>query len=183
MASDDRADCRWNARVIMYHADLEPMFSEFITAHPRCPKDPDLPAVRYAIKEFMEEQAPSIFFKERWAASYNPARKVTYVSWFLDTIAYFLDKLDFTTLASPPVETKFPVFIAEPPSAPLDPAPPQCSQAPAASSPSVASRPIAAGPPSRPASPGSGMPAGLQAWRHWRRGSDNHLRPPTKSAR
>jgi hypothetical protein len=167
----------------MYHADLEPMFSEFITAHPRCPKDPDLPAVRYAIKEFMEEQAPSIFFKERWAASYNPARKVTYVSWFLDTIAYFLDKLDFTTLASPPVETKFPVFIAEPPSAPLDPAPPQCSQAPAASSPSVASRPIAAGPPSRPASPGSGMPAGLQAWRHWRRGSDNHLRPPTKSAR
>src|ERR1700720_249123 len=96
MASDDRADCRWNARVIMYHADLEPMFSEFITAHPRCPKDPDLPAVRYAIKEFMEEQAPSIFFKERWAASYNPARKVTYVSWFLDTIAYFLDKLDFT---------------------------------------------------------------------------------------
>ena len=61
----------------MYHADLEPMFSEFITAHPRCPKDPDLPAVRDAIKEFMEEQAPSIFFKERWAASYNPARKVT----------------------------------------------------------------------------------------------------------
>jgi hypothetical protein len=182
MASDDRADCRWNARVIMYHADLEPMFSEFITAHPRCPKDPDLPAVRYAIKEFMEEQAPSIFFKERWAASYNPARKVTYVSWFLDTIAYFLDKLDFTTLASPPVETKFPVFIAEPPSAPLDPAPPQCSQAPAASSPSVASRPIAAGPPSRPASPGSGMPAGLQAWRHWRRGTPSPTSPRTREA-
>jgi hypothetical protein len=57
-----------------------PMLSEVITAHPRCPKDPDLPAVRYAIKESMEEQAPPSFFKERWAASYNPARKVTYVS-------------------------------------------------------------------------------------------------------
>jgi hypothetical protein len=74
--------------------NLEPMLSNFITAHPRCPKDPDLPAVRYAIKQFMEEQAPSNFFKERWAASYDPARKVTYVSWFLGTIAYFLDKLD-----------------------------------------------------------------------------------------
>jgi hypothetical protein len=70
--------------------DLEPMYSGFITAHPRCPKDPDLPAVRYAIKAFMEEQAPSNFMKERWAASYDPARKVTYVSWFLGTIAYFL---------------------------------------------------------------------------------------------
>ena len=38
--------------------------------------DSDLPAVRYAIKQFMEEQAPSNFFKERWAASYGPARKV-----------------------------------------------------------------------------------------------------------
>ena len=43
----------------------------------------------------MEEQAPSNFMKERWAASYDPARKVTYVSWFLGTVAYFLDKLDF----------------------------------------------------------------------------------------
>jgi hypothetical protein len=108
------------------------MLSGFITARPRCPKDPDLPAVRYAIKEFMEEQAPSNFMKERWAASYDPARKVTYVSWFLGTVAYFLDKLDFTTLVPPPVETQFPVFIAEPPSAPLDPAPPQCNQALAA---------------------------------------------------
>jgi hypothetical protein len=113
-----------------------PMLSEFITAHP--PTNPGLPAVRYALKEFMEEQAPSNFSKEPWAASYDPARKVTYVSWFLGTIAYFLDKLDFTSLVSPAVETKFPVFIAEPPSAPLDPAPPQCNQAPAASS--VASR-------------------------------------------
>jgi hypothetical protein len=120
--------------------NLEPMYSAFICAHPRCPKDPDLPAVRYAIKEFMERQAPSNFFKERWAASYDPARKVTYVSWFLGTIAYFLDKLDFTALVSPPVETKFLVFIAEQPSAPLDPAPPPCNQAPASSSPSVASR-------------------------------------------
>jgi hypothetical protein len=80
------------------------------------------------------------FMKERWAASYNPARKVTYVSWFLGTIAYFLDKLDFTTLVSPPVETKYPVFIAEPPSAPLDPAPPPCNQAPVTSSSSAASR-------------------------------------------
>jgi hypothetical protein len=107
--------------------NLEPMYSLLITAHPRCPKNPDLPAIRYAIRQFMEEQAPSNFMKERWAASYDPARKVTYVSWFLGTIAYFLDKLDFSTLISPPVETEFPVFIAEPPSAPLDPAPPQCN--------------------------------------------------------
>jgi hypothetical protein len=118
--------------------NLEPMYSAFICAHPRCPKDPDLPAVHYAIKQFMEAQAPSNFMKERWAASYDPARKVTYVSWFLGTIAYFLDKLDFTALVSPPVETEFPVFIAEPPSAPLDPAPPQCSQAPVTSPSSAA---------------------------------------------
>jgi hypothetical protein len=120
--------------------NLEPMLSNFIKAHPRCPKDPDLPAIRYAIKQFMEEQAPSNFFKERWAASYDPARKVTYVSWFLGTIAYFLDKLDFTTLVPPPVETKVSVFSSEPPSAPLDPAPPQFTQAPATSSPSAASQ-------------------------------------------
>jgi hypothetical protein len=95
-----------------------PMLSEFITAHP--PANPGLPAVRYALKEFTEEQAPSNFSKERWAASYNPARKVTYVSWFLGTIAYFLDKLDFTSLIPPPIETKFLVFISEQPSAPLD---------------------------------------------------------------
>jgi len=65
--------------------NLEPMLSEFICAHPRCAKrSPDLPAVRYAIKAFMEEQAPSNLMKERWAASYDPARKVTYVSWFHD---------------------------------------------------------------------------------------------------
>jgi hypothetical protein len=151
---------------------LEPMYSGFITAHPRCPKDPDLPAIRYAIKQFMEEQAPSNFMKERWAASYDPARKVTYVSWFLGTVAYFLDKLDFTTLASPPVETKFPVFIAELPSAPLDPAPPQRHHALAASSSSAASRrpgqPIAPAAPA--AKPGrqprrwnAGGPVGLAA--------------------
>ena len=88
-------------------SNLEPMYSGFITAHPRCPKDPDLPAIRYAIKEFMEEQAPSNFMKERWAASYDPARKVTYVSWFLGTLAYFLDKLDFTSLVSPPSKQSF----------------------------------------------------------------------------
>jgi hypothetical protein len=148
------------------------MYSAFITAHPRCPKDPDLPAVRYAIKQFMEEQAPSNFCKERWAASYDPARKVTYVSWFLGTIAYFLDKLDFTALVSPPVEPKAPVFIAELPSAPLDPPPPPCNQALAASSPSEASRhpgqPIAPATPA--AKPGrqsrlwnAGGPAGLAA--------------------
>ena len=37
--------------------NLEPMFSNFIMAHPRCPTNPDLPAVRYALKAFMEEQA------------------------------------------------------------------------------------------------------------------------------
>jgi hypothetical protein len=149
-----------------------PMLSEFIAAHPRSPKAPDLPSVRYAIKQFMEEQAPSNFFKERWAASYDPARKVTYVSWFLGTIAYFLDKLDFTTLVPPPVETKFPVFIAEPPSAPLDPAPPPCNQGPVTSSSSVASQkpgqPVApAVPAAQPACPSrlwnAGGPAGLAA--------------------
>ena len=30
--------------------NLEPMLSNFIAAHPRCPKDPDLPAVRYELK-------------------------------------------------------------------------------------------------------------------------------------
>jgi hypothetical protein len=99
----------------------------------------------------MEEQAPSNFFKERLAASYDPARKVTYVSWFLGTIVYFLDKLDFTSLVPPPVETRIPVFIAEPPSAPLDPAPPQFSQAPAASSPAEAS--LNPGQPIAPAAP------------------------------
>jgi hypothetical protein len=100
--------------------NLELMYSAFICAHPRCPKDPDLPAIRYAIKEFMEEQAPSNFSKERWAASYDPARKVTYCSWFLGTIAFFLDKLDFTTLTPPPIEPKPPIFIAEQPRAPSD---------------------------------------------------------------
>ena len=42
----------------------------------------------------MEEQAPSNFFKERWAASYDPARKVTYVSWFLGTIILAQDRVD-----------------------------------------------------------------------------------------
>jgi hypothetical protein len=131
--------------------NLEPMYSAFITGHPRCPKDPDLPAIRYAIKAFMEEQAPSNFMKERWAASYDPARKVTYVSWFLGTVAYFLDKLDFSSLVPPPVETEFPVFIAELPSAPLDPAPLQCHQAPVASSASAAAR--NPGQPTAPAAP------------------------------
>jgi hypothetical protein len=148
------------------------MLSNFIAAHPRCPKDPDLPAVRYAIKQFMEEQAPSNFCKERWAASYDPARKVTYASWFLGTIAYFLDKLDFTSLVPPPVETEFPVFIAEPPSAPTDPAPPPCNRARVASSPAEASR--NSGQPIAPAAPAAqpgrqsrlwnaGGPAGLAA--------------------
>jgi hypothetical protein len=142
--------------------NLEPTLSNFITAHPRCPKDPDLPAVRYAIKQFMEAQAPSNFCKERWAASYDPGRKVTYVSWFLGTVAYFLDKLDFTTLVPPPVETKLPVFIAEPTSAPLDPAPPQCHQAPAASSPSAASR--HPGQPVAPAAPAAQSARQSRLW-------------------
>jgi len=152
--------------------NLEPMLSNFIRAHPRCPKDPDLPAVRYALKESMEEQAPSNFSKERWAASYDPARQVTYVSWFLGTVAYFLDKLDFTTLVSPPVEPKALVFVSEPPSAPLDPAPPPCSQAPLASSSNTAS--LNLGQPIAPAAPAAkpvrqsrrwhaGGPAGLAA--------------------
>ena len=45
-----------------------------------------------------------------------------------------------TSLVPPPVETEFPVFIAELPSAPLDPSPSQRNQAPAASSSSAAAR-------------------------------------------
>jgi hypothetical protein len=78
----------------------------------------------------------------------------------------------FTTLVPPPVETEFPVFIAEPPSAPLDPAPPQCHQAPVASLSSAASR--KPGHPRAPAAPAAqparqsrlwnaGGPAGLAA--------------------
>ena len=120
----------------------------------------------------MERQAPSNFMKERWAASYDPARKVTYCSWFLGTVAYFLDKLHFTTLVPPPVETEFPVFIAELPSPPIDPGPPQCNQALAASSSSAAARnpgqPIApAAPAAQPARQSrlwnAGGPAGLAA--------------------
>jgi hypothetical protein len=150
--------------------NLEPMLSEFITAHPRCPKNPDLPAIRYAIKAFMEEQAPSNFFKERWAASYDPARKVTYVSWFLGTIAYFLDKLDFTSLVPPPVETKFPVFIAEPPSALSDPAPPQCNQAPLASSSNTASLN-----PFQPISPAAPAAKPVRQSRRWHAGGRDGL--------
>jgi hypothetical protein len=128
----------------------------------------------------MGEQAPSNLSKSRWAASYNPARKVTYVSWFLGTLAYFLDKLDFTTLIPPPVETKFPVFSSEPPSAPLDPSPSQCSQGPLTSSSSAASRnpgqPIApAAPAANPASPGSGMRV-PPPWRRWRRGTPRNAK-------
>jgi hypothetical protein len=108
------------------------MLCNFICAHPRCPKDPDLPAIGYAIKEFMEEQAPSNFAKERWAATYNPAKKVTYCSWFLSTIVYFLDKVDFTTLDRPPVEPVTRVFIAGQPRAPVDPRP-QSTQTPGTS--------------------------------------------------
>jgi hypothetical protein len=145
--------------------NLEPMLSNFITAHPRCPKDPDLPAVRYAIKQFMEEQAPSNFFKERWAASYDPARKVTYVSWFLGTIAYFLDRLDFTSLVSPPVDPVALVFSSELPSAPIDPAPPPCHQAPVASSSSAASRK-----PGQPIGPAAPAAKPVRQSRHWNAG-------------
>jgi hypothetical protein len=55
-------------------------------------------ALALVLEGYKGGEAPSNFFKERWAASYDPARKVTYVSWFLGTIAYFLDKVDFTTL-------------------------------------------------------------------------------------
>jgi hypothetical protein len=121
--------------------NLEPMYSAFICAHPRCPKDPDLPAIRYAIKEFMEEQAPSNFAKERWAASYDPARKVSYCSWFLSTIVYFLDKVDFTALVPPPVEPMTLVFIAGQRRAPIDPRP-QSAQTSGTSSPTSAAKPV-----------------------------------------
>jgi hypothetical protein len=116
------------------------MYSAFICAHPRCPKDPDLPAIRYAIKEFMEEQAPSNFSRERWAATYDPARKVTYCSWFLSTVVYFLDKMDFTALVPPPVEPLTLVFIAGQRRAPIDPRP-QSAQPIAPSSSTSAAKP------------------------------------------
>jgi hypothetical protein len=64
--------------------------------------------------------------------TYNPAKKVTYCSWFLSTIVYFLDKVDFTTLDQPPVEPVTRVFIAGQPRAPVDPRP-QSTQTPGTS--------------------------------------------------
>jgi hypothetical protein len=90
----------------LFLANLEPMLSAFICAHPRCPKDPDLPAVRYAIKEFMEEQAPSNCAKERWAASYAPARKVTYVSMVLGHHRFFPRRTRFHDTGPAPHRTK-----------------------------------------------------------------------------
>ena len=162
--------------------NLEPMYSAFITAHPRCPKDPDLPAVRYAIREFMEEQAPSNFFKERWAASYDPARKVTYVSWFLGTIAYFLDKLDFTSLVPPPSKQSFRSSLPSCPARLLillhlhaTRRPPLHRQTQHPGIPANSSLPPHP-PPRRAAGPGSGM-RGPQAWRRWRRGTPRNAKP------
>ncbi|MGH6811355.1 MAG: hypothetical protein ACREDM_03120 [Methylocella sp.] len=114
-AAANRLGCNLPANTRAFETfltDLEPMLSEFIGAHPRCLANPDLPAVRCAIRQFMEEQAPSNFSKERWKASYDPARKVTYCSWFLGTLVYFLDKLDFRSLVPPPVEPEALVFIS-----------------------------------------------------------------------
>jgi hypothetical protein len=56
------------------------------------------------------------------------------------TVAYFLDKLDFTSLVPPPVEPVALVLISDQPSAPLDPSPPPCNQAPVTPPSSAASR-------------------------------------------
>ncbi len=90
-------------------------------------------------------------------------KKVTYCSWFLSTISFFLDKVEFTALVSPPADPKRPVFIAGQPSPPSDPAPPPCNQAPVASSSNTASlkpfQPIApAAPAAKPRPP---VPAAL----------------------
>jgi hypothetical protein len=103
--------------------NLEPMYSAFISAHPRCPKDPDLLAIRNALKQFMEEWPISRPFKERWRATYDPAKKVT---WYLTTISYFLDKLDFSSL--PPAPPVHPARVVDPfpspqPAAPSSPGP------------------------------------------------------------
>ncbi len=149
--------------------NLEPMLSNFITAHPRCPKDPDLPAVRYAIKEFMERQAPSNFFKERWAASYDPARNVTYVSWFLGTVVYFLDKLDFTALVPPPSKQSFWSSLPSRPARLLILLHLHATRRPSrhrqAQHPAIPANPLLRSPqPSSPSvNPGSGMPADPQA--------------------
>src|ERR1700730_5607090 len=88
------------------------MFSSFIMAHPRCTKDPDLPAIRFAIREFMEEWPISRPLKERWKATYDPAKKVTYCSWFLSTTSFFLDKVDFSYL--PPAPQVHPICPVNP---------------------------------------------------------------------
>jgi hypothetical protein len=110
------------------------MLSEFICAHPRCPADPDLPAIRYAIKVFREERSIANPAKERWAGTYTPAKKVTYCSWFLTTISYFLDKVDFTTLPAPPPPP--PPFVIYP----FPPPKPIASRVP--SSPAPAAKPV-----------------------------------------
>jgi hypothetical protein len=136
--------------------DLEPMLSEFIAAHPRCPAHPDLPAIRYALKQFMEEGPISNPLVERWKATYNPAKKTTYCSWFLSTIIHFLDKLDFTTLTPPPIELKPWVFIVDPRKTSIDPFPPPQPIAPS-------SPPSAAKPARKSRDWNAGGPAGLAA--------------------
>jgi hypothetical protein len=109
--------------------DLEPMLSAFIAAHPRHPANPDMPAIRHAIKEFMEEGPISNPLVERWKATYNPAKKVKYSSWFLSTIIHFLDKLDSSSLAPPPIELKPWVFIVDARKTSIDPFPPPADRA------------------------------------------------------
>jgi hypothetical protein len=77
-------------------ADLEPMLSQFICAHPLCPKNPSLEAIHCDPEQFMFKAAPSNN-KPRWAASYDPTKKATYCSWFLETTVHFLNKHHWPT--------------------------------------------------------------------------------------
>ncbi len=81
---------------IKFLADLEPMLSQFITAHPLCPKNPSLEAIHCDLEQFMLKAAPSNN-KPRWAASYDPTKKATYCSWFLETTVHFLNKHHWPT--------------------------------------------------------------------------------------
>jgi hypothetical protein len=82
--------------------NLEPMLSEFIKAHPACPHDVDMPDVQAKIRQFMERRPPSNRQVERWRATFNPAHGVTFVSWFLITVCYLLDSMEWPTLTKLP---------------------------------------------------------------------------------
>jgi hypothetical protein len=87
-------------------ADLEPMLSQFICAHPLCPKNPSLEAIHCDPEQFMFKAAPSNN-KPRWAASYDPTKKATYCSWFLELANQIADAGNLSQSPGRPARAEF----------------------------------------------------------------------------